>query len=147
MMPIERLPIKAQPVAYRLRALLMGDATLLVVVGIMAIARGMSYIVDLPPMHFVELWIPADAWGIIWVIAGALALVGAAVYRSTFAAVTVGLAVGLYVLWGCSFFLQSLLWGPPLWSSAITNWGIATITVWAVWRGSRMHLREGSAGE
>lgn len=146
MMPIEKLPLRAQPAAYRMRALLMGDATLLVVVGAMAIARGMAYIGGSPLMHFVELWLPADAWGVIWVVAGIFALVGAVVYRSTFAAFTVGLTVSLYVLWGCSFFLQSVLWGPHLWASAITNWGIATIALWAVWRGSRMHVREGTGG-
>jgi len=141
-MPIEKLPLKAQPAAYKVRAVLMSDATLLAVIGIMAIVRGIAYLVaEYAANHIVEMWMPLGAWAILWIVAGGLTLTGALFYRSTFAAVTVGLAVSLYVLWGCSYFLQSLLLGPPLWASAINHWGIATIALWAVWRGSRMQLR------
>lgn len=147
MMPIEKLPLKAQPVAYKLRAVVMSDATLLVVIGIMAIARGITYLaVESPANHIVEMWMPLGAWAILWIVAGGLTLTGAVFYQSTFAALTIGLLVGIYVLWGCSYFLQSLLVGPPLWTSAINHWGIATIALWAVWRGSRMHLREEGGG-
>lgn len=146
-MPIEKLPLKAQPVAYKLRAVVMSDATLLVVIGIMAIARGIAYLAAKSSAnHIVEMWMPLGAWAILWITAGSLTLIGALVYKSTFAALTIGLLVGLYVLWGCSYFLQSLLLGPPLWASAINHWGIATIALWAVWRGSRMHLREEGGG-
>lgn len=141
-MPIEKLPLKAQPVAYKLRAIVMSDVTLLVVIGIMAIARGIAYLAaESPANHIVEMWMPLGAWAILWITAGSLTLIGALVYKSTFAALTIGLLIGIYVLWGCSYFLQSLLLGPPLWASAINHWGIATIALWAVWRGSRMHLR------
>ena len=142
-MPIEKLPLKAQPVAYKLRAVVMSDATLLVVIGIMALTRGITYLVsEVPANHIVEMWMPLEAWSILWITAGLLTLVGALVYKSTFAAFTIGLLVGLYVLWGFSYFLQSLLLGPALWASAINHWCIATIALWSVWRGSRMHLRE-----
>lgn len=141
-MPIERLPTRVQPAAYRLRAIIMSDATLLAVIGIMGVVRGISYLDDPLFTHPAELWLSLHVWAIIWIISGTLCLVAAVFYRSTFSAVMIGLLVGLYILWGCSFALQSLADGAALWASATHYWGIATVTTWAVWRGSRMQIRE-----
>lgn len=140
-MPIDHLPTKYQPAARWLRAWCMGDAPALIILGLGILARGTSY---LPPFmsphaqasHPAEGALTMPAWGVVWIIIGALCLVAAWWERA--APLAVGAGVGLNVLWGLSFIADSIVEGSSRgWVPAVGYLSIAALVMWAVWRGSR----------
>lgn len=60
----------------------------------------------------------------------------APVRRPRWDAHVLGLAVGLHVVWGCSFLLAMLGGEQPRgWVSAISYFTVALLIMWSLWRG------------
>lgn len=140
-MPIDHLPSKYQPAARRLRGWCMGDAPALIILGVSILARGVSYTPPLMPPH-AQATHPAEGaltmptWGVVWIVAGLACIASAWWPRAT--PITVGLGVGLNVLWGLSFIADAIVDGSPRgWVPAVSYLTIALLIVWAVWRGHR----------
>ena len=140
-MPIEHLPPRFKPVAYRLRAALMSDAAAMLIVGVMAQAKGFTYLARPAFYHPAESWFELHTWAIIWIIVGSASMFSTMIPRTWFALLAFGTIVGMNVLWGLSYAWGSIVSDMNLWASAINHWGISTLVVWAVWRGSRRHIR------
>lgn len=140
-MPIEHLPASVRPSARRVRDWALGIGPALIVLGVGALARGVSYTPLLMSetaqrAHPVEGTLPMDTWAWIWIAAGVAAMVAAWWPRA--APVAVGAGVGLNLLWGGSFIADAITEGSVRgWLPAVGYISIALIVWWAVWRGSR----------
>lgn len=140
-MPIEHLPPRVKPGARRVRDWALGIGPALIVLGVGAIARGVSYTPLLMSEHArqahpVEGTLTMDTWAWIWVVAGVAAVVSAGWSRA--APVAVGAGVGLNLLWGASFITDALIKGSVRgWLPAVGYVSVAVLVWWAVWRGSR----------
>ncbi|AKK04608.1 hypothetical protein CMUST_01295 [Corynebacterium mustelae] len=140
-MPIDKLPSRIQPAAYRVRSAAMTDGTALLIVGLMGVARGVSSLATPLYIHPAEMWLDNEIWVVTWLTIGIMNVVSAACPASRFARISFGLIVGLNVLWGLSFAAASVLDHVNLWASAINHWGISALVMWSIWRGSRRHVR------
>lgn len=138
-MPIDRLPPRLQPVATRLRVWVMSNTTVLVILGIEALWRGVSYLGNPPVTHPSERWFEISTWAVIWVAVGVACLATASFPGSIPAAAAVSLAVGLNALWAGSLITAQ-------WTShgSSTSWGAGApyaattlLVPWAIWRGNR----------
>ncbi|MFI5504452.1 hypothetical protein ACFLIN_03695 [Corynebacterium kutscheri] len=142
-MPIDRLPARFYPVAYRVRGFLMTDATALIVMGVASLVRGVSYLpVFMPPpritSHPVEGTIPVEGWALVWIAISVLCLTAAVTHLPVLDATAIGLGIGLHVMWGLSFITSTLVDGSPrAWTSSIGMLSTAALVSWAVWRGKR----------
>ncbi|AKN76182.1 hypothetical protein D881_02065 [Corynebacterium ulcerans NCTC 12077] len=144
-MPIERLPMKVQPAAYRVRAFLMTDSTAIIILGIGILARGLSYlpiVLGPPPSkgaHPAEGLLPIEAWGLVWVIVGILCLLAAFTKQQVLDVLALCAGVALNCLWGFSFIQGAIIagQGSRLWVSSIGYFSIVALVMWAVWRGKR----------
>ena len=140
-MPIEHLPPRTRPAAWRVRDWALGIGPALIVLGVGAIARGISYTPLLMSEHArqahpVEGTLPMPVWAWVWVIAGVAAIVAA--WWSRAAPVAMGAGVGLNLLWGASFITDALIKGSVRgWLPAVGYVSVAVLVWWAVWRGSR----------
>lgn len=142
-MPIEHLPPRLQAPATRLRAFLMTDATVLIILGVGIIGRGISYIpsewtgrID---SHPAEGALPLAVWSLIWIAVGILCLVAAFWPEGWPAAAGIGAGIGLNTLWAGSFLTATINGTMPRgWVSAIGYLTIALLALWAVWRGKRV---------
>lgn len=152
-MPIDHLPDGMKPAAYRVRdwALTVGPA--LLILGVGAIARGISYTPLLMSdyarqAHPVEGTLPMGVWAWIWIAAGVTAVVAARFSRA--APVAVGACVGLNLLWGASFIADAIVEQSARgWLPAVGYLSIAALVLWGVWcvRGERKISREEIASE
>lgn len=141
-MPINYLPPRLQPAACRVRNWCLGIGPALIVLGVGAIARGVTY---LPPIlspdsmdraHPVEGTLSMEVWGWVWIIMGFSALIAASWPK--LAPPAVGLGVGLNILWGASFIADAIARDAPRgWLPAIGYLSVAMLVWWSVWRGSR----------
>lgn len=152
-MPIERLPPSIQPAARRARRWLMTDATAILVMGIGILLRGFSYLPivlgDPPPAgtHPAELSLPMPVWGVIWLSVGSACIVSAFVRTWIIDALALAAGVMLYVGWGSSFLIASLIGHSSRgWVSAIGYFSVAILVLWAVWRGKRGDLPKTGEG-
>lgn len=140
-MPIEHLPERMKPGARRVRDWALGIGPALIVLGVGALARGISYTPLLMSEHArqahpVEGTLPMDTWAWIWIVAGVAAVTSA--WWSRAAPVAVGAGVGLNLLWGASFITDALIKGSVRgWLPAVGYLSVAVLVWWAVWRGSR----------
>lgn len=145
-MPIEHVPARWRPRAERLRAALLTDATLLIILGIVFIARGAGF---MPPpgadIHPWELSAPAT-WGVVWAAMGVICLFAAPWYVGRVGAAVLGVATGLLVFWGMTFALVDL---DELMTRGSIYIGWAVTIVWAIWRGRRgeITVRHTTKGE
>lgn len=140
-MPIDHLPARVRPAAYRVRdwALTVGPA--LLILGVGAIARGVSYTPVLMSesaqrSHPVEGTLPMGVWAWVWIAAGVTAVVAAWWPRA--APVAVGACVGLNLLWGASFIADAIVEHSARgWLPAVGYLSIAALVLWGVWCGRR----------
>lgn len=133
-MPIEHVPARWRPRAERLRGWLLTDATLLVILGVVFICRGIGF---LPPpgldVHPWELSAPT-VWGVVWAVLGVICLATAPWYASRVGAAVLGLASGLLVFWGLTFALVDI---DELLTRGSIYLGWSATIWWAIWRGRR----------
>lgn len=141
-MPIEHLPERMKPPAYRVRDWCMNLGPLLLMLGVAGLARGIAYLPRItPPItrppHPVENVLSMTTWGWVWVAAALFALAAmAAPYLLAPAAV--GLMIGLNGAWALSYFLDAALGGHALnLVPAAQHGALAGISLWAVWKGTR----------
>lgn len=140
-MPIEHLPPRMRPPARKVRdwALTIGPA--LLILGVGAIARGVTYLPALMSEHAqrahpVEGTLPMSVWAWVWIIAGVAAVVAA--WWSRAAPLAVGVGVGLNIVWGCSFITDAIIRRSARgWLPAVGYLSIALLVLWSVWRGAR----------
>lgn len=130
-------------VTRRARRFVTSDGMGLLIVGIVALARGVSYAPGVMPdearaSHIAETWLPMGIWALVWSIVGILCLIAVFRWWTRLAAMAVGLAVGLHFL-----FASSFLWGSIHgdmsrgWVSALSYYAISFIILWAMGRGRR----------
>ncbi|APT92877.1 hypothetical protein CPHO_08250 [Corynebacterium phocae] len=151
-MPIDHLPTRWQPRAYRLRRFLLSDSTALIILGTGIILKGLSYTpwgLGEPPaagVHPAEHILPLDVWAIVWLMAGLFCLAAAFIPNALVDAIAVGLGIGLHCTWGLSF-VAATLWAdnPRGWVTGVSYITVVALAVWAIWRGKRgdVELREG----
>ena len=129
--------------ARTLRRFSTTDGMGLLIVGIVSLARGVSYAPGVMPdysrgSHVAETWLPMDAWALVWALVGVLCLVGAFRWRTRLAAMAVGLAVALHFLFASSFLWGSLHGDMSRgWVSALSYFAVSFLVLWAVGRGRR----------
>lgn len=138
-MPIEHLPERVKPGAWRVRDWARTVGPALLILGVGAVARGISYTPLLMSEHArqshpVEGTLPMSVWAWVWTIAGVTAIVAA--WWSRAAPVAVGACVGLNLLWGASFIADAIAEGSVRgWLPAVGYLSIAALVLWAVWFG------------
>lgn len=138
-MPIEHLPERVKPGARRVRDWARTVGPALLILGVGAVARGISYTPVLMSetarqAHPVEGTLPMPVWAWVWIIAGVTAIVAA--WWSRAAPVAVGACVGLNLLWGASFIADAIAKGAVRgWLPAVGYLSIAALVLWAVWFG------------
>lgn len=147
-MPIQYFPKRVQPLLMRLKRWGLTDGFALLLLGVGIVLRGAAYTDLLPPLdnrHPAEEFLPIGVWGVVWMIVGAVCIVGAGFPSSKVARWGMTAAVGLMVLWGVSYIGDSIAdRDPRRWTLSINFFTIALMTMWSVWRG---HRREDSEGE
>ena len=137
--PIEHLPASVRPSARRVRDWALSIGPALIILGVGALARGVSYTPWLMSetaqrAHPVEGILPMGVWAWIWIAAGATAVVAA--WWSRAAPVAVGACVGLNFLWGGSFIADAIAEGSVRgWLPAVGYLSIAALVLWGVWFG------------
>lgn len=143
-MPLEHLPERWQPRAYRVRDFLMTDATAQIVMGIVILLRGMSYapvILGPPPLHGshpAENILPLNVWAAIWIGVGVVCVAAPFTRRARLEAASIGAGVFLHMLWGFSFLSLTLLGeAERSWVTSLGYFATAFLVAWAVWRGKR----------
>lgn len=143
-MPIDRLPPCMRRPAENLRRFLMTDATVLMILGVGCIARGVSYSSHLGPVphqHPAEAWMGIGAWSTVWILVGVACVIITPWHRSVTAALAVGAGMSLHLLWGFSFLWNTLHGDSPRgWVSSIGYFMVALLVAWTVWRGSRIDV-------
>ena len=152
-MPIEHLPERMKPGAWRVRDWARTVGPALLILGVGAVARGVSYTPLLMSetarqAHPVEGTLPMPVWAWVWIVAGVAAVVAA--WWSRAAPVAVGACVGLNLLWGASFIADAIAKGSVRgWLPAVGYLSIAALVLWAVWfvGGERKISREEIASE
>ena len=138
-MPIEHLPERVKPGARRVRDWARTVGPALLILGVGAVARGISYTPLLMSEHAqrahpVEGSLPMPVWAWVWIAAGVAAVVAA--WWSRAAPVAVGACVGLNLLWGASFIADAIAKGAVRgWLPAVGYLSIAALVLWAVWFG------------
>lgn len=147
-MPIQYFPKRMQPPLLKLKRWGLTDGFALLLLGTGIFLRGAAYTDLLPPLdnrHPAEEFLPIGVWGVVWMIIGAVCIVGAGFPSSKVARWGMTAAVGLMVLWGVSYIGDSIAdRDPRRWTLSINFFTIALMTMWSVWRG---HRREDSEGE
>lgn len=136
-MPIDKLPQKYQPVAYRLRAFLMTDATALLILGVCFLARGAGWLIrrgPAGPHPMTLIGFPVTAWIAVAVTLGLACLATAVWHQSRLGALVLALAVALVTLWGMAFLPESLA---TFLERGSVYLALSVMTMWAVWRGKR----------
>ena len=103
----------------------------LAIVAVTSIFRGWAYLgpgIDGSSAHlaFLDRVIPLQAWAVVWVIAGVLAIVGMRVHR--LARLSMSLSVGMWLVWSLSYMVA---WGflgtDRAWVNAVPIAGFAAL--------------------
>lgn len=140
-MPIDHLPNRMKPAAYRTRSWCLTDSPALVVLAVGIILRGVSYFPWLMSEHAqsahpAEGVLPMNVWAVVWIVVGLACIV--ATWEPRAAPVAVGAGVGLNILWGLSFIADSIIdHSPRGWLPAVGYLQVAALVLWAVWKGRR----------
>lgn len=117
----------------------VSDATGLVILGIAAIVRAISYApgmvnVDRNPAHWLEGLLPAPAWSLVWL--GIAVVCVAAIIESRLLPVAVGLTVAINALWALSFLGITITGESPRgYVSALGYFAVAFLAMWGFGRG------------
>lgn len=126
----------------RIERAVASDATGLVILGLSALVRGISYFRANPeriPAHWLEGQLSPTSWAWVWIVIGVGCLIATCVPRIL--PITVGLAVGLNSLWALSFLI---LWAtgdsPRAYVSALGYLATAGLATWGFGRGRDPHV-------
>ena len=134
-MPIDCLPEPLRTPAERLRAFLLTDGAVMLIVGIAMIARGIGLLP--PPGQDVHPWegmLPPQAWMVVWILLGVASIAASLWPSSRAASLLLVTDVMLLTFWGSMFILA----GPDeLFSRGAIYLGWSVTIVWAIWRGKR----------
>ncbi|MHD0097495.1 hypothetical protein ACQX3Y_11090 [Corynebacterium diphtheriae] len=142
-MPIERLPMKVQPAAYRVPAFLMTDSTALLLLFIVQIAVGFYYLPSVlgDPLQWhrpVESIMPITIWAWVHIVVGLLCLVAAFMDRGHIDVVALAAATGLNLSWTFSLLAAAVEYDQAvLWLVGVLILAMTVSLMWAVWRGKR----------
>lgn len=145
-MPIDHLPEKLKPRAECLRAVLMSDAGVMIILGMAMIVRGISYsdLGSVVLFHPIDLLFPLWVDAALWCGVGAALLVAARWPASRAGRLVLSLSTSLIAFWGLLFILA-----PPshFAQRGVMYLALAAVVIWAVWRGRRgeIRVREGVA--
>lgn len=143
-MPVDKLPARFAPAGYRARAFLMTDATLLIVLGLYLVMRGIGM---LPPplgdLHPWESLVPATMWAGVWIGLGVASLLVAPWHSRRVASLVLAADVMLTMLWGMTFVLADF---DQFVARGSVYLALGTLVVWAVWRGKRSEVKVGERG-
>lgn len=134
-MPIDYLPEPLYTPAERLRSFLLTDASVLVIVGVAMLARGIGLLP--PPGQDIHPWegsIPLSAWIVVWVGLGVTSIIAAPWHKTKVAAYILATDVMLITLWGATFVFVD---ADELFSRGAIYLGWSLTILWAVWRGRR----------
>lgn len=132
----------------RIRAFCLSDGVPLMVLGLGIAARGLSYGPQGPKgpvTHPAEAALPMSVWGVIWVTVGVACVVASLWAESRAAAVTLGVGVGLNLLWAGSFIAASVMGDMPRgWVTAVGYLSISLLVMWSTWRGGKLAPGKGA---
>ena len=123
----------------RLNRWVATDACGLVILGVLAIVRGSSYIPPLvnparEPTHYMEMLLSPPAWAVVWIGIGVGCLV-AACWRPL-QPLAVGVIVGIHAVWAASFIAATLLGEQSrAWVSSLGYIATVALTLYAYRRG------------
>lgn len=139
-MPIEHFPKSWYPFLYRLREFLKTDATVMLVLGLGILTRGVSYLPWLrPPVkgtHPAESIFTMPTWSFVWIIVGVICIAGAFIGASRIQTLGFSIAIALNMAWGVSFLFSSVFSDSPRgWVSSIGYFSVVALALWGVWRG------------
>ncbi|STC97454.1 hypothetical protein [Corynebacterium renale] len=136
-MPIDKLPPRYQPAAYKVRAFLMTDATALIILGACFLARGVGWLIrrgPAGPHPMTMIGFPVTAWIAVAVTLGVACLVVAVWHQTTAGAIVLAIAVALVTLWGMAFLPASVA---TFLERGSVYLALSVMTMWAIWRGRR----------
>ena len=137
-MPIKYLPSGMRPAARRLRAVMVKDSGMFIILGVFFIARGIGYLAgDGPGLPAQLLPLPASWWAVAWLTVGIGAVGVARKWQSRLAGVVLYLLFGMIGMWGAAFLLISPAAFLDRGSAFLT---IAALASWAVWRGRKTEV-------
>lgn len=144
-MPIDHLPPRLRSPAERIRAFLITDAGVMIILGISMMARGLSYLslgqhVLVNP---IDTHIPIYLLSVWWTGIGGALILTSWWQASLASRILLMIGVSTLAAWGSLF-----IFAPP---AAFSQRGIiyialAAVVVWSVWRGRRgeIRMREGT---
>lgn len=127
--------------ADKTRSFLISDATLLILLGLMGVARGVGIARGSILRHPAEVWLSLTVWATVWIVVSIVCLVSSVVHDSPLAAIALALLVGLNAIWASSYIYASIFNNVNLLASAANHAGIALLALWVVWRGTRLEIR------
>ncbi|WP_288858123.1 hypothetical protein [uncultured Corynebacterium sp.] len=138
-MSIKQLPTVLRLGARRLRAVMVKDSGMFIILGVFFIARGIGYLAgdDGPGLPAQLLPVPASWWAVAWLAVGIFAVGVARRWQSRLAGVVLYLLFGMIGLWGAAFLLVSPAAFLDRGSAFLT---IAALAFWAVWRGRKTEV-------
>ncbi|AKN59601.1 putative membrane protein [Corynebacterium phage LGCM-V6] len=152
-MPIDHLPEKVQPAAYRVRAFLMTDSTALLLLAVVQTAVGLYYLPGAlgDPLQWqrpVESIMPLTIWAGVHIAVGVLCLVAAFTHRTYLDVVGLALAIGLSISWAFSLLVGAVEYQQAvLWLVGVLTMSVTVSLMWAVWRGKRGDIPLEEKGE
>lgn len=142
-MPIERLPLRLQAPAVKLRSFLLTDAAVMIILGLECIGRGAAYLDNAPPAHPSERWFSITTWAVVWVALGAACLSASVKSRSLAAAVCTSACVGINMVWAGSLATAMLTsHGPNTgWGGSAVYAAVGLLALHSIWKGNRIEIR------
>lgn len=141
-------------VVRRLKLFGLSDGVALMVLGLGILARGFSYTphsTRVPAGHPAEDALPMEVWSVIWIAVGLLCLAAALWSESRFAALALGVGVGLNLLWAGSFIAATMSGDMPRgWVTAVGYISVSLLVAWSTWRSGKLtaihNIREDHGG-
>lgn len=135
-MPIDRPPTRAKTLAYKLRDWLRTDSPSMIVLGVVSLVTGITYVVNpstvsIPPIEHVTF---VGCIGFLWVIEGIMLLATCGFSRTKLAALSLSAGVILCFMWSGSLFTKFLSDHtlPPL-ARALQYAALGFLVMYIVW--------------
>lgn len=120
----------------RFRSWLASDAVVQIIMALSLLARGTSYlpVSHGPASHPAEKLLDLGIWAWIWIGCGLLCVIASACPRGWTAAIALGLASGLHLLWAASFMAAFIVGDSSRgWVSAIGYLCLGIFALWGPW--------------
>lgn len=110
-MPIDKIPPRVRPFAYKVRDWLKTDSPPMMLLGVSALFTGIAYVVNPPdpPLHPIEHVTFVGFFGVLWIIVGVMLLATSGFSRTKMAALSLSVGVILCFTWSGSLFTKFLL--------------------------------------